>query len=951
MRSINTDHFLRSYYSLLRAINFFFVFLCSNLVFAQMDNLYENFNSLDGFPSNETYDLFEDYRGFLWIASDNGVIRFDVKNHKIFNINNGMTDNVVFQFLPFNDWIICATSNSKICLINVETQRCFPYPYNHVIQDYIYTERAIINDIDISSDSTLYISFKRIGGIQISKYGNLIVNKIKNVQTVYLEKGLVHTVVGAEEVKEILIIEGRDTICLKGDDNQLLPGIASSKHGITIIPLKKGFFTVKNGKSDFHLTSEVIYTRIEDSLLLIGTWSGLLVYEFDENGEIILRNRYLDDHIISSAIIDRHGALWASTLENGIYRINTNRFRTIDFNFDGYLENIHVSESCLFLLTYQPNFRVLCFDRKTFQKLDEFQFHGRGGRFIRSKFEGMTSYFSHSGVNYHFFDSPPYIRPANFILMKGITCDGPNESIIVSNNDSIKIVSQNNQLYSSKRLNGNCEDLGKMDDSYYAVLTKGGANTICLFDVDDKFEIEGLYEYKSNSRVVSIIPFKKSLLIFEKNGTISEMTSHATRKIKSPFNSINEAILTSENNFVVATPNGLYIKTGNDQVRFEKVLSGETNGVASFKSHIYALRKREILEVLIDTTQLLNQFPIEIIEISCNGKNYLNSSHIELLGGGQNIEVKFVEPGIFPLYNEYKCRLIENNSRITWYNFAGNSINFHNLEPGSYKLSIYDKLGQHQSKEINIIIEPNLHEKKEFYIAVVSISLLLIISIIYSLFRRIRQKKQYEQNLIKYQSEATLAQLNPHFIFNMLNSVQSLIYIGRNQKASKLIKQFSNLLRTILKDSSKNFKDFRLELDSILEYTELENSRFNRRVEVIVNNSLPEGTEIITFIIQPIIENAFKHAFNNNFDHPKIYLSAENMPLNDQIKIAITDNGKGIDNLKPRTNNSGLELVKLRLALFNKKNRIQILNNLNLTNSIFPTGTTIIIYLNQPNED
>lgn len=172
---------------------------------------------------------------------------------------------------------------------------------------------------------------------------------------------------------------------------------------------------------------------------------------------------------------------------------------------------------------------------------------------------------------------------------------------------------------------------------------------------------------------------------------------------------------------------------------------------------------------------------------------------------------------------------------------------------------------------------------------------LLAIGIHYLYRRRIKAKQKQEQihqQIRELELRAIRSQMNPHFIFNALNSIQNLINRSANKKAGEYLVNFSRLLRMVLATSEKKLAPLSDEIEQIQLYLKLEQLRFPFSYSLSVDESIePELIEIPGMLIQPFVENAVKHGIApRGTGEINIHLSLQNQ----QLVIDITDDGPGI---------------------------------------------------------
>jgi two-component system LytT family sensor kinase len=200
---------------------------------------------------------------------------------------------------------------------------------------------------------------------------------------------------------------------------------------------------------------------------------------------------------------------------------------------------------------------------------------------------------------------------------------------------------------------------------------------------------------------------------------------------------------------------------------------------------------------------------------------------------------------------------------------------------------------------------------------------LLIIFLLFFYFYRKKKKKQ----LLKQQekSERLLlelksirAQLNPHFIFNSLSSIQGLINTNKLDDANLYLSQFSDLMRNALTENDKLYQTLQKEIQLLQAYLKMEQLRFQFEFKIETDNSGKINTvEIPSLLLQPIVENAVKHGVAELREKGKINIHF--CVMNDSLVAEIKDNGKGFSD-KNNFNGYGLKITDERISLLNKIN-------------------------------
>lgn len=192
----------------------------------------------------------------------------------------------------------------------------------------------------------------------------------------------------------------------------------------------------------------------------------------------------------------------------------------------------------------------------------------------------------------------------------------------------------------------------------------------------------------------------------------------------------------------------------------------------------------------------------------------------------------------------------------TFYVTSGNELNQWNEDPVSYSFSI----------------APPLWKKRWFRVTALLVVVLLITGIILLRFRRIRKRNQLaqerlemEKNIIELEQEAARLQMNPHFIFNSLNSIQGFIASNEPFQAKRYLAKFARLMRLILENAREEYIPLQNEIDILDNYLELEKLRTNDKFDFSIETDQdidPENLDLPPMMLQPFVENAVVHGLS-----------------------------------------------------------------------------------------
>ena len=204
-------------------------------------------------------------------------------------------------------------------------------------------------------------------------------------------------------------------------------------------------------------------------------------------------------------------------------------------------------------------------------------------------------------------------------------------------------------------------------------------------------------------------------------------------------------------------------------------------------------------------------------------------------------------------------------------------------------------------------------------IALIVLLILILVIIRYSYAIKTKNKKISLQSLRR--------EMNPHFIFNSLNSVNQFIAQNKEREANKYLTSYSSLMRNMMESSSKDFIPLQHEIDHLQKYLELEHLRFSNQFDFVVDVDESIDADAIlapNMLIQPHLENAIWHGLRYKETKGLLLLSIKNKTS--FIEITIDDNGIGIE--KSNSIKTQNQKIHQSIGLQNIKERIKLLNDL-----------------------
>ncbi len=319
----------------------------------------------------------------------------------------------------------------------------------------------------------------------------------------------------------------------------------------------------------------------------------------------------------------------------------------------------------------------------------------------------------------------------------------------------------------------------------------------------------------------------------------------------------------------------------------------------------------------------------------------------------------------------FQCPIYINSEKIlyryflsgvntTWVNTANrNYVNFTELRPGNYTLfiqAINENNILSKIKEININIKSPWY-LKTWFLFLSSLSFILITYIGLSIrLKSTRVRKSLVQKKAEAEMQSLRLQMNPHFIFNSLNSINSFIIDQQTLQASDYLTKFSKLMRLILENSREDTIPIERELESVRLYLMMEALRFSNAYDykIDIDDEIYDfPIQIPPLIIQPFLENAIWHGLMPKEGSRQLLLELK--IVSQSLLISIIDNGIGRSKSQKMQLNKvtiqksrGMEITKKRIYYHNPLNSLKIIDLYSPNEE--PNGTRVEILINGFND-
>ncbi len=348
-----------------------------------------------------------------------------------------------------------------------------------------------------------------------------------------------------------------------------------------------------------------------------------------------------------------------------------------------------------------------------------------------------------------------------------------------------------------------------------------------------------------------------------------------------------------------------------------------------------------------------------INSVKINGKDTTTLSHYELSHENNAIEFNISGISNSPSGIQYKYMLEGFDKE--WIYTVNTSIYYTSLAPGSYTFKVFamndSGIWSTVPSVISFTIQPPFYMSAWFLLTLV-FGVIIIGFLIYFLIQKQNQLKnkqieEQKQRALASELQALRSQMNPHFIFNTLNSIQNFISKNESKDASIYLSKFAKLMRATLANTKRQRISLKDEIETLTLYLELEQLRLNNKFsyEILVDETIDTQYEQIpSMLIQPYVENAIWHGISHKEGSGIIRIQF--LPKNEHLlKCVVEDNGIGRENaikLKQNTTSPsfGMNITKERVELLNSLNGNQLsvkINDLKINNQ--PAGTRVELYV------
>lgn len=914
------------------------------------------YTQLDGYPGTVGYVMYQDEKGFIWIGTDNGAVAFDGKRFKVIDDRLGLVDKEILVAAPVKGGrVVCVPllnnlsyyENGKVITALQDKQLRLQHnkTLNHAYRDMVSGD-VWVSDNSNTSGQLLRISSDTIVAEQVAVKQAFYVLGVVNGD-IYLQISERDAeVFGIYDLEKkqfdtLLVKTSRSTWGYLTDDGRYMVVNSVLENTIEAFEIKRGVGAQKLWTQQLHKKVKQIIIDINYHLWITYESGGVDYYDKVNTNNLLAPLFFLNDITINHVFTDRENNTWFTTKDKGLLFISERHWDNALLVKQRQLPDEFPLTICgdeqgrVYIGYKKPLIAVMDNGHTDIKQLPSADF-GEGVRVLKNYKHTLCA----AGNSMYFFNTNTAGLSLNSVNLVNRSIKDfhvlDKNRILVATHGEVLLVDPNAKI---TELNG-------------AEFFRGRATKVCALPGQMALvgTPNGLYIQKGMQGKIFKIndPLLREVHITEiapaTNGYVLigtsvkglysyHISSGSTRQIgigKMPGTSyIRQIFFQNDSICWLATDRGVFRIVFNADLHekelenytfFDGLPSSNTTGVYVESDTLYVCTAAGIGILPLRPMKSHTVIPpvawittVRVGEEVWHFPSSLTLSHLQ-----NDIQISLSAIAYESMGNvKYLYRLEGLSDK--WIETESPDIGFSGLSPGEYRLMVkvvnFKGIISDKEQVVFITITPALWQTVWFKWAVGILSgglvFLLIFRIVVSEKNRQYHKIQQKRRLAELELEAIKAQINPHFIYNCLNSIQYFSYKNDYEPVNRYLDIFAKLIRQTMQFSQETFITLKEETDYLDNYLKLEKIRFKEKLnyQIKVEEGLAPTTLVPAMLVQPYIENALKHGIAR-LDHTgEVWVSISETDKG-WLQIQVEDNGPGI--IQPSDNGKGK--MGMRLA-------------------------------------
>lgn len=936
---------------------------------------YTHYDISEGLAGSTVYCITQDKDGFIWTGTETGVSRFDGTHFHNYTTADGLSDVEILEMF--------ADSKGRVWMAPFSKSVCYYYRgrfYNqqndsllgsmhfrsnpqHFAEDrfgnILIQERTALHMVTsygtvINYDSINGSPIRYSAAISTSNTGNFFVQEGGHIYDLVKDRFIPYTtnIVIQDAVPPYIFMNPAGMIWrLDSNTTAIRSFLTGRQH---IYPFERAAYR------------HIAFTMAGDSLFYANEFTGVTEYNFYTGST----RRFLAGQAVSRTFRDVSGNLWFTTMGHGIYRLNSDEFQSIRMNAPGMENSAVYSITRMSKRIYAGDDHnyVFTFSLPDMRRSDS----GTVNRVAKNRILGLiqmpdSKYLivSDNGLELSTVDyrSQAFYKTG----LKSLFQKNKDELLVGTYWGVVRMNIHNFQIIdtiwheraTSIYYHHDTTFLGTLNGMYALPSDKGPGRFLGASTPFFQKRISALAESADGTLWVAsydagVIGYRDGRII----ATISRQQGLTS--------DICRTLLVHDNSLWIGTDKGLNrIRLDQPGYPISKYTSQDglgsniVNTIFADGPVIYVGTPAGLSyfdETRVDHSETCRLYLLSLVN---SGKERIgDTAHLLLPYTDKHLRLEFAGISYRSVGDiTYKYRMLGLDS--AWRSTKETFLEYQTLPSGSYEfqLQAVNKFGT-SSALVSLpfsVITP-FWQTSWFNILVLAAFLSLIWMFvtlrIRHIHRRQRENEHLNQRMMEMEHTALQAQMNPHFIFNCLNSIQQYIFDQDIFAANKYITGFSRLIRATLTNSSKSFISLADEISYLSNYLSLEKLRFKEKMDYCIDLDPAVNSNqyiIPPMLIQPFVENSMRHGLRHKIDG-KGTIRIKFTKSGNRLAVTVEDNGIGrkkAASYKTREHieyqSKGMSLTADRIRMMNAKYNDSILINVeDLTNAEGqPEGTRV----------
>lgn len=941
---------------------------------------YFSYNSENGLPGNEIYSIEQDRQGFIWIGTDAGLYKYNGVRYISYKCPDQKSKSIAGLSVSSSGRLYCYNFQGQLFVLENDSLKELKHPAGKIASPACDGQGNVIitHDKGISLYNENTKSWKTY-----TNFGE---------EAVYVSRQFTRSA-KVNAAKQVRFISTSGLGTLHGNSLSVIPNNDFKKLPLSSLILEcwktttyifssenNSIFKERNGKLELATEGKLNailknrkitnVNRLKDDRLWISTYNGMISYD----PAIDSCRLFYPGIAFSDCLLDREGNYWFSTLQNGLLRVPQLSYVVWNTEFNSSLKNDKITHVCGHEgHIYFTNINGLVGDLDSKNGSINY-YHTGNDADVQCLFydtDHHCLYFNQSNKMHRLKNAA--LSAENMYAPSVKSFLVTDHSFLMGSSLGLMTVGKNNDTALINTLWTRDLFYDQQAGLVYASTDKGLLKY--RFD-NDKLSKEKLYFENTQILNSDKDEIQNRLYVLLSSGSILSINEAGDEKLITALPKTLQAnkLKAHAGKLYIATNKGLYVydtRTGSWKT------ADQLSGLSSANIQDMYIGDKSLW---LATGNGLQQIPFDIQVSTTRALIYNRAIAIGNLKINGNPEFDYgqtliISPEVSAYSSQgdfqYAYRL--KNGESGWNYLPGNieKIEIPNIPDGAFELELkaIDHLGRDSENILKLIgyVKPPSWRSWWFYI-LVSLLILCIAFVFFKYRIKLLRKKQINElkqiqleNDLKFSQETALkAQMNPHFLFNVLNSIKGYIYENDKKNAVFYLSGFSDLIRKILIHSSSPEITLQEEIEILKLYVELEamliqdNFKYTIEIDDRIDVS---NVKIPALLIQPYVENALKHGLRHKKGMKELSVVFK-LSLNENcLIIAINDNGigrKASYRLNSQHTNKHQSFAtsatekRIELLNSNKKNivSVKIIDHISDDNEALGTGVILTINLN-----